>query len=685
MSGQPVQLCDLFITSVDKVGPLLKLWGQVDRQTSVLIEQMLLDMLKIFEQQNFVVPITSLQPGLLCCAKYKDGIYYRAQVRNLKTPIPGTVEVRFIDYGNIESIPLENIRLLDDQKPNLRFIKPQASEFILAGVVHTANAWDEQSLAFVHHEIAYTELKTIIVYNNPHYSLVKILREDGTDFAGYLAAKGLVTPISPQSQEIILRKLIGPAATPQQIRPTQQPSLQFRPAQKNPELFTYKPECLPPNTEHMVYISYVEDGPYLFSIQLQSMEVVLEQLMQEINSIPLQNFTTPLLPGNPCLARCLEDNTVCRGVVLNLVENKCKTYYVDFGNSDILPFSNIYQIPYNNLQPKVMSMRFTLNGLKNVNVTNEMKCAFKEYVTNKLLKLKVLRSEDLIQYCELYDESGKNVLEVLYELSGEFKSLTMSKGAKHDVIVSYIEGCKKFFVQLKDCTVSLNNLMLALASTSPNMSNLAEIKPNQACCAFYSGDNQWYRAKIVSLEGDNAKVKYVDYGNEEIVPKDQLKRLDSTFVNILPAQAIECCLLGYQNMSFNTEIENAFESLTLECQFTMKVMGKLNNVLLVDLFDSEGNNVAALLIEKLAAQKAQSFPTQVASSILNDAPSHIRSFSPKDRSPKQENWRSPENNKTNNWRQSENKNDNWRSPEKEGDNKGWRSAISPSEEKPNNR
>lgn len=634
----------------------MKIWGQIDRQTSVVIEQMLLDKLKQFEQQNHVVPITSLQPGLLCCAKYKDGIYYRAQIRNLKTPIPGTVEVRFVDYGNIEFIELINIRLFDDN--SLKLIKPQASEFILAGVIHSANAWDDAAIAFVHHEIAYTELKTIIVCNSPQFKLVKIMLNENVDLASYLVSNGLVAPISLQAQEIILRNIMTGAINPQ----IQQRNLQLRSPPKNPELFTYKPELLPPNSEHMVYVSYVEDGPYLFSIQLQSMEVELEHLMQEINDIQLQHFTAPPLPGNPCLARCAEDNTICRAVVLNLVDDKCKTYYVDFGNTDIIPFSNIYQIPYNSLLPKVMSMRFTLAGLKNINVTNEMKCAFKDYVTNKLLKLKVLKLEDspLIQYCELYDENNKNILEVLYEISGEFKALMMSKGAKHEVIVSYIEGCKKFFVQLKECSVSLNNLMLALASTSEMSPNLSsqEIKPNQACCAFYSGDNQWYRAKITSLQNDLATVKYVDYGNEDTVAQNQLKKLNPQFVSILPAQAIECCLLGYQNMSFNTEIENAFESLTLECEFTMKVMGKLKHVLLVDLFDAEGNNVAALLIERLAAQKSQVLPAQqVANSLLNNsAPQQIKTFTPKENT--KENWRSPEN-KT--WRSSgSEEKTNWR-------------------------
>lgn len=470
----------------------------------------------------------------------------------------------------------------------------------------------------------------------------------------------------------------------------QSPILQkipYRPpvmVQKPELLLTYKTATLQPESEHMVYVSYVEDGPFLFSIQLQSMEETLEKLMSEINHVQLEPLREPPLPGHPCLARCLEDNTICRAVVLSLVGDKCKTYYVDFGNTDILPFSNIYQIPLWHIQPKVMSMRFTLSDLKNLNVTTEMKCAFKDYVTNKLLRLRVkIEDSPLIQYCELYD-NDKNIADVLYDKPHEYRSLALNKGQKNNVIVSYIEGCKKFFVQLKECAESLNSLMLALAATSDNAPNLeqTDIQIGRSCCAFYSGDSQWYRAKILVISPPNVTVKYVDYGNEETVPETSLKKIDTKFVDIIPAQAIECCLYGYQNMSFNSEIENVFESLTLECEFTMKVKGKHNDILLVDLFDNVGNNVAALLIEKLAAQKMQmtSLPAQqIAAALMNDTGSGNND----DKILVRNDQAQGENNNKTVWR-SNSQEKSWRGEERKGSG-SWRTGavMSPTEDKTN--
>lgn len=710
MAVNQKQTCDLYVTCIDKIGPLLKIWGQTDRQTSIYIETVLMELLKVFEQQNFVIPVSSLHHGLICCAKYKDGIYYRAQIINLTTQTPGTVEVRFIDYGNTELIRLENIRLFNEQTLRLSSIKPQASDYILAGVMHTNNDWDVNSLASVHEDIGYTEQKIVFIHTTPNYKLIKVLYQQ-IDLANYLICKGLCTSVPIQTQEIYLQSTIPQQQIAQiPIMTKQMPVFNFPPpmAVQPPSMLTYKPATLPLNSEHLVYVSYVEDGPHLFSVQLQSMEENLHKLMNDINELKQLPLSEPPVPGHPCMARCIEDKSVCRAVVLNLVDDKCKTYYVDFGNTDVLPFNDIFQIPPSFIVPKVMSMRFTLAGLKNINVTNEMKCSFKTFVTNKLLRLKVVKegASSLMQYCELYDaNSDVNIIEMLLNAPSEFKTLQLNKGAKHNVNVSFIEGCKKFFVQLKECTESLNSLMVALQATSDESVGLdvSDLKPGIACVAYYSGDSQWYRANILSLEDNRILVKYVDYGNEDQVPINMLKKINKRIVDILPAQAIECCLYGYQNMKFDSAIENIFESLTLECEFTMKVISKQSNgVVLVDLFDMSGNNVAALLIEKLAAQKSQiSLPSQqIANKIINDNQTNYNqiSFETKDKSPKsdksfgnkrterQQSWRSDNSDEKKNWRNSEEKK-NWRDTEekknwRDTEEKSWRNPTSPSEEKP---
>lgn len=53
--------------------------------------------------------------------------------------------------------------------------------------------------------------------------------------------------------------------------------------------------------------------------------------------------------------------------------------------------------------------------------------------------------------------------------------------------------------------------------------------------ARYSIDSNWYRAKITSLpEPRMVTVFYIDYGNSETLPWDQLRVLDKSLIKIPP-------------------------------------------------------------------------------------------------------------------------------------------------------
>nr|XP_022292973.1 RING finger protein 17-like isoform X3 [Crassostrea virginica] len=64
---------------------------------------------------------------------------------------------------------------------------------------------------------------------------------------------------------------------------------------------------------------------------------------------------------------------------------------------------------------------------------------------------------------------------------------------------------------------------------------------NQACIAYFHLDQQWYRAKIISLEAHRVKVKFVDFGNCENVSYDKI-RADVEDFMFLPPQCFECTL-----------------------------------------------------------------------------------------------------------------------------------------------
>lgn len=94
-----------------------------------------------------------------------------------------------------------------------------------------------------------------------------------------------------------------------------------------------------------------------------------------------------------------------------------------------------------------------------------------------------------------------------------------------------------------------------------------------------------YRAQILSVTGEQVKVVYVDYGNEEILPTVSLRTIHDDLITGLPAQAVKCALNGYEVLSSDQEVSNHFERLTLEKRFYMKVVAAQPKGLLVDLFE----------------------------------------------------------------------------------------------------
>lgn len=176
------------------------------------------------------------------------------------------------------------------------------------------------------------------------------------------------------------------------------------------ETLVFKSRVLDVSSKHDVYVSFVEDGPHKFSVQLQSTTQILHVLMRDINNHPLEPLQEPPLPGSVCLGRYTRDKVLCRAVVMSVMENKCKLYYVDFGHTEVLPYTDIFKLPPHFINPRVLSIRFTLSGVHELSVTATMKEYFKQVLAGKLLVLHVCPPEGppLVQYGELYD-NGKNI------------------------------------------------------------------------------------------------------------------------------------------------------------------------------------------------------------------------------------------------------------------------------------
>ncbi|PSN43927.1 hypothetical protein C0J52_03669 [Blattella germanica] len=617
---------EVFVTHIEGVGPLLRLWVQIDRTQATFVERLILQLAETFER-GLGIP-NRIHVGTLCCARYNDGVYYRARVTDVsEVAMEEKISVQFIDYGNSEKVRVRDIRLLDGEGITnpLATVPEQATDFFLVGVFPFDGAWNESSLSIVRQLIHYEEVKCVLAGQLSDKKLLRVFLNN-EDLSDILIARQVCASVTISKQQNVIENYfkLAPPPTPPPIYfnvpppghpppqrllmnvPQTLPLSSLSTVRANQQMTVPVPvetvkiftsPKLEEHSEHMVYVSFVEDGPLSFAVQLQDAVETLSSIMNEINHLPLVSPTQPLMPGSVCLGRFTEDQSLCRAVVMAVLDDKCKLYYVDFGNSEILPYTEIYELPQRFINPKVMALRFALSGLKNIAITEELKSYFKEIVTDKEeLRLRVVPPEGppLKQYGELF-LNNMNILQFLINKAKEIESrptfysgISPQNGYRDTVKISYVVNVSNFYVQLESNSEALNSVMLAVDATCSGTAEgleLDQLKIGMPCCALYSEDGKWYRSKVLSISANAIEVMYVDYGNTASVPLSSLRYIKPELVNILNAQAISCSLKGFQE-NVDDELAVEFEQMTLEKTLTMVVVDNLAATsLVIELYD----------------------------------------------------------------------------------------------------
>ncbi|GIY94809.1 staphylococcal nuclease domain-containing protein 1 [Caerostris extrusa] len=101
-----------------------------------------------------------------------------------------------------------------------------------------------------------------------------------------------------------------------------------------------------------------------------------------------------------------------------------------------------------------------------------------------------------------------------------------------------------FYAQHYDDGPKLEELMTELRqefSSNPPLVGSYTPKKGELCAAKYAEDDEWYRAKIIKIQGNQILVLFIDYGNKEQTTATQLASLPAKY-HTLPACAHEYAL-----------------------------------------------------------------------------------------------------------------------------------------------
>uniref|UniRef100_A0A8U7M587 Uncharacterized protein n=1 Tax=Corvus moneduloides TaxID=1196302 RepID=A0A8U7M587_CORMO len=360
-------------------------------------------------------------------------------------------------------------------------------------------------------------------------------------------------------------------------------------------------------------VSHIQNPETFFCQRMQSqlaeLEVSLNEYCEQFPSSP--SFRPAA--GNACCAQFTGDNLWYRAAVRAYAsEDTVLVDYMDYGNSDSLPLARLRPIIPSLMDLPAQAIRCSLAGVKPPlgTWTSEGISYMKKLVKDKVLSVKIVDKESSRSVVELTDASVTPVVNIssLLVKEGcaaeelrmalpaarvsdvEFPSIPLAQADTANkrmcqwvklalnqmlrVIVCTVYNPGEFYCQISNKLLALNSLNKSLSEycqkTPPDV---FEPKNGDPCCAFYSEDGNWYRAVVQNVTSNGTvQVSFVDYGNTEEVPLDNIRQISSSFLE-LPFQAIKCWLSGIKpgNSKWNPEATTRFHRYTsgLELQATV--------------------------------------------------------------------------------------------------------------------
>lgn len=503
------------------------------------------------------------RPCLACFAE--DGRWYRARVDDVKGDM---VTVYFIDYGNSSQINVKNIKRLPydlAQQPALAY----RCALDGAAVVSDKTKADFEAIAveFVG--------SVKFVKNVDGILHVRLLTsDDGRDLNDQLG-------------------------------------------------FRARPE------ETEVYVAYAK-SPSLFWIQMKKDEDTVAEIQDKLLELDGDNRDTfrviQPVPGDRYAAIHPEYGTWYRATFTYVKNGMADAYFYDYGDTHQVPITDFRSLPASVMNIPSMAIRCSLSLQRDWSkeATNYFISSCPPDVVCKVV---FGETSNGIQLIDSLVTPASDVMEVLstmpssssrsaspdeylddVETPSEMKSPTSPKDdspASVIVFPSYTPGQVLSDKALAVCMTSTLAVWLQLDPsisreladrvnhyvTQPKFNQLPPLEPRvgASCLALFELDGQWYRASILSVDGDQVTVRYIDFGNKTIVHRDSLRALPAELSEPAAGLAIECALDGTDRCPGIplSECQSAIFDKTL----TVTVVNQTDEHLFVRLCDAAGLNI----------------------------------------------------------------------------------------------
>ncbi|OCT81333.1 hypothetical protein XELAEV_18028151mg [Xenopus laevis] len=611
--------------------------------------------------------ITTPQTGQLCCAKFKDDRYYRAEIVAVKGKM---VEVYFIDHGNTEMVDWYNVKKLPSE---LREMPGLAIHCCVADICPLGVRWSPEAiLAF---KIAVVDKKLIIyvVSKELHKYIIEVLdnsRIEQRSMAKILSAAGHakyeeVEPVAQHTGNMsdidneTQQQFLGYINKDTSSLKTQQKEDVCSMEDDNSVPYSpYEDQFFEPGATIEVVVSCII-SPGLFWCQNASLSSKLEKLMAKIQDYCSSTDYPYERGAYACLAKSSCDGKWYRAFITNnrpgskANANQVEVLYVDYGITETVLVKDLRCIESELFDLKAQAFRCSLYNLiapdsenpfewdtkatlsfhrfvdSSAKKCSEFKCTF---FATALVKTELSYIVDVFtpfaSICKLLVELGHakqlshTTLAPSVQLQTYYYSMHDIKiGGEEEVYITYVNSSLEFYCQLSRNTETIDMIASATARVCSEVRKFElSVTPGPLCLAKFS-DQQWYRC-FINTNKNSTDAFFVDYGNTEKVNKEEMLPIPSDAYELLhfPMQAIKCSLSDMPD-TVPSDVVLWFENHVLEKPLRAIIVAKeTDGKLIVELYDGS-QQINSILKTKLGWKSSRaegSFGNSEKRNQLND-------------------------------------------------------------------
>ena len=475
-------------------------------------------------------PVSRASVGDACAVhSHHDNCWYRARIVTVLND--GSASVQLVDLGSSATFAKADIYPLP---PQLAQAPSLAVKCVLFGYERCVGAsFDEKTVAALSNLVKgkqlYATLQTTCLVNDVATPIVQLL----------------------DVNKVIVADILKASTSP--VLPSRAPSI---PALRLPS----------PGSKINVFISFVHSS---FSFWCQPAEtaddlIALQAGLEEAYVDENTARHPETLSVGLCVAAVYEDDgAMYRGEVQRVTPRTADIFFLDYGDTKTLKKSDIFTLlpRFNTLPRQAMLCTINTGG---ATVSESAKSQLEELCDQKEGQLLVVSNDTHRTVCADVVVDGQNLATALQSLgavqlptlaenttceptlaagppdladptanlkSGEVKVVrTVEVISPDEIYVQYADS--KTDVALADLLMAMNDFY-----RTGGIAAVAETITEGAFFAcMFSEDSSWYRVSILELDGENAEISFVDYGNKEWCALSDVRQLDGRFCS-LPQQS----------------------------------------------------------------------------------------------------------------------------------------------------